>query len=60
MDESETITVEPTMPKAVVDMLKSACLQDCLPLDDLLIDVFVRAAFGIRCDVLRCVTNVGR
>ena len=60
MDESETITLQFTISRAGMDVLEQACRRDGRPLDDLLGDALARVALGARCNVLRCVTNVGR
>jgi hypothetical protein len=60
MDESEMIVLRITMPRAGMDALEEACRRDGLPLDELLADALARAAFGLRCDVLHCVTNAAR
>lgn len=60
MDESETVTLQFTISRAGMYALERACRRDGLPLDELLADALARAAFGLRCDVLRCVTNAAR
>jgi hypothetical protein len=60
MDESEMVTLRITMPRARLEDLQTRCRRDGIPLDELLVGALWRAAVGLRCDVLRCVTNVGR
>jgi hypothetical protein len=60
MNESEMVTLRITMPSVALEDLEARCRRDGIPLDQLLAGALWRAALGLRCDVLRCVTNVGR